>query len=182
MAFRLITAGTGAAITLAEAKAHCRVDTTAEDALLEGLISAATTYVEQYTSLALSEQTWELVTGQWKSEYLLKAPVRSVTSIKYVDEDGAEQTVSSSLYTLDDTTNRVLMLEDFTEPALRGEDSDITIRFVTGLVTVPQPIKLAILLLIALWYDNRAAASDRAMMPMPHAVDALLANYRIFAC
>lgn len=180
MGLRLITGAASFPVTLAEAKLQCRVDNDAEDAALDGYIAAATAHVESYTGRAIASQTWELTADAWADEFTLKGPVQSVTSVKYFDAAGAEQTLSASLYSLDDTTDRLVMISDFTEPTLRGEVNDIAIRFVAGYVTVPAEIKLALLLLVGFWYDNRAAASERATMPLPHAVDALLCNQRAF--
>ena len=182
MAFRLVTGPASYPVTLAEAKAQCRVDSTIEDALINGLIAAAAAHVEQYIGRAIMAQTWELTADAWADEFILKGPVQSVTSIKYLDTASAEQTVSASLYELDAANDRVVFLSSFSAPALRGEVNDITVRFVAGFTATPDDLKLAVLLLIDLWYNNRSAASDRTMTPMPHAVDALLCNHRAFAC
>jgi hypothetical protein len=46
-------------VTLAEAKAHCRVTSTADDTLITTLIKTARQLCEQYTGLAFISQTWE---------------------------------------------------------------------------------------------------------------------------
>jgi len=46
-------------VTLDELKAHCRVDTTADDALLTALIVAARQWAEHYTGRAFISQTWQ---------------------------------------------------------------------------------------------------------------------------
>src|SRR5882724_3057083 len=56
-----LIAGPGAEpVTLAEAKAWCRVDATDEDALLTALIVAARLQVESLTGGALITQSWRL--------------------------------------------------------------------------------------------------------------------------
>ena len=60
MALKLITAASTFPITLEDAKLHCRVDTAADDALINALITAATELAEQKTGRALMAQTWEL--------------------------------------------------------------------------------------------------------------------------
>jgi len=47
-------------VTLAEAKLHLRIDTTAEDDLITGLISAATQWVEDYTDRTLCWTQWQM--------------------------------------------------------------------------------------------------------------------------
>jgi uncharacterized phiE125 gp8 family phage protein len=46
MALTQVIPPSGLAVTLADAKAHCRVDGTDEDGLISSLIVAATQYVE----------------------------------------------------------------------------------------------------------------------------------------
>lgn len=47
-------------VTVAEAKAHCRVDTGADDAIFESLVTAARVLVESRTNRSLMTQTWKL--------------------------------------------------------------------------------------------------------------------------
>jgi uncharacterized phiE125 gp8 family phage protein len=48
-------------VSLAEAKAFCRIDGTDEDALVSALITAARLHVESITGRALLTQTWRLI-------------------------------------------------------------------------------------------------------------------------
>ena len=52
-------------VTLAEVKAHLRLDHASEDELLGGLIRAAREEVERATGLALIDQDWRLVIDEW---------------------------------------------------------------------------------------------------------------------
>ena len=91
-------------MTLAEAKAHSRVDIPDDDALIASLILAAREWVEGQTHRALLTQTWDCKFDEWTmegSDYVLRlplAPLQSVTSVTYIDGDGVSQTLSSSLY------------------------------------------------------------------------------------
>jgi uncharacterized phiE125 gp8 family phage protein len=184
MGMKLITAPTDTPVTLAEAKAQCRVEDDSEDTLMTGLISAATEYVEQYTARAIMPQTWELsLDGFEDSMALTKGPVTSVTSVKYYDLNGDIQTLDPLNYTLDLISDPqwVVKNNDASWPATVDSINVVTIRFVAGYATVPAPIKHAILLLISQWFDNRAAVTDKAMIAVPNAVEALLTNYRSFA-
>jgi uncharacterized phiE125 gp8 family phage protein len=70
---------------------------------------------------------------------------------------------------------------DYVWPVVSDGVNNVVIRFVAGFTTPPAPIKQAILLLVGQWYDNRAAATDRPLIAVPNAVEALLTNYRSFA-
>jgi hypothetical protein len=86
MALKLITAPIAEPLTLAEAKAHLRVDESDDDALIEALIVAARQGAEHITQRALMPQTWELALDQFESEIRLpKAPLASVIGVKYVE-------------------------------------------------------------------------------------------------
>ena len=47
-------------LTLIEAKKHCRVDTEAEDSLLQGYLSAAINYAEQYQTKNYTDESKDL--------------------------------------------------------------------------------------------------------------------------
>lgn len=61
-AIKLITDATVEPITLAQAKAYLRIDTsdTADDTLVSSLITAARRHAETYAKLSLITQTWDL--------------------------------------------------------------------------------------------------------------------------
>lgn len=100
MGLTLITPPDAEPITLAEAKAHCRVDGDSEDALLATLIRAARLEAERQTGRAIPAQTWKATYNCFPDWYftLPKAPLISVTSITYLDTAGDSQTVSASDY------------------------------------------------------------------------------------
>lgn len=184
MSLRLITAPASYPVTLAEAKAQCRVEDSIDDSLIEGLIAAATEHVELYTGRAIVSQTWEAVFDDFSDAMALtKGPVSSVTSVKYFDISEVEQTVDPGNYALDAASDPawVVKASDYTWPEVAEGVNNVIIRFVSGYSTVPAPIKQAILLLVGQWYDNRADATDRPLIAMPNAVEALLTNYRSFA-
>ena len=59
-AFKLTTPPASEPVTLDEVKAHARVDTNVDDALLTGLITGARLWAEQYTGRAFIAQSWQL--------------------------------------------------------------------------------------------------------------------------
>src|SRR5690348_12085488 len=93
-------------VTLSVSKNHLRVDTdlTADDALITSFLSAAREEAEAYTGASIVTQTWTATFNgfpDWRRPLrLARGPVRSITSISYVDPSGATQTLSSSVYSL----------------------------------------------------------------------------------
>jgi len=86
-------------VTLADAKLTLRVDHAEDDSRIQRMIGAAREEAEQITSRRFGPQTWELVLDAFESTITLPAPpVTSVTSIKYDDDAGAEQTLAGSAY------------------------------------------------------------------------------------
>ena len=105
IALKLITPPALEPISLAEAKAHMRLnDTTAEDALITALITAAREYCEGFQNRAYLEQTFELWLDDWPYRDCIaipRPPLQSVTSIKYYGTDNAEYTMTAADYFVD---------------------------------------------------------------------------------
>lgn len=99
MALFLVMAPSIEPVSLAEAKAHLRVEVNDENSLIQTLITAARQYVETATRRALLQQTWDdkLDAFPCGAIVLPLSPVTSVTSITYLDTAGVSQTWSSSL-------------------------------------------------------------------------------------
>jgi uncharacterized phiE125 gp8 family phage protein len=104
MSLKLITAPTVPALDLAQCKLDLRAPSgSSEDAYIARLIRTATALAEHETGRAIMEQDWELVIDAFPAAEieLAKPPQMSVTSVKYLDAAGAEQTLPGSAYTLD---------------------------------------------------------------------------------
>lgn len=187
MPSKLITAPTAEPITLAEAKAHLRVDSTDEDALITALIVAARQGAETATGRALLPQTWELALDEFATEVRLsRAPVSAVDSVKYVDTDGVLQVLDPAAYLLDSHSEPARLTAQFgaSWPATRSQANAVLIRYVAGYANaaaVPQEIKQWMLLRIGMLYENReSVAAGVSLAEMPF-VDCLLDAYRIWS-
>lgn len=101
MALRVVTPATTYPVTLADAKAHLRIesDMTDDDGLIDGLIAAATAFCENVTQRRFCTQTLEWVRNYWPDKIRFPvAPVQSVASITYTACDGTSQVLDPSLY------------------------------------------------------------------------------------
>ena len=192
MALKLITAPSTLAVSLIEAKAHLRVDSSDEDTLITALITAATETAEQITGRAIMPQTWEMTTDNFPdNEFLLtRIPALSVTSLEYVNEEGMTVALDSDLYHLDNsddfgfakvtpsyglsfpTIDNTLVLDwvdYFASPYTpRYPPGFTTLRYVAGYANaaaVPESIKSWIKLTVSSMYENREAEaySSRAV-------------------
>lgn len=190
MALKLITAASTYPVTLAEAKLHCRVDDNTDDALITALIASATEMAEQATGRAIMAQTWELSLDAFEDEIILtRTPVASITSIKYIDTSGVEQTLDGATYTLDATSDygyhKVTAAYGLTWPATRAQPGAVKVRYVANYTVVPEPIKSWIKLMVSTMYENREteAYSSRAVSTTVQMgfVDRLLDRYKVIA-
>ncbi len=159
-----VTAPASEPVSLTDAKLHLRVDTDADDDYITSLIVSARRTAETYTQRYLITQTLDARFEAWPDSgdwfYLPGPPTTSVTSVKYYDADGTEQTWSSANYQTDIYSEpaRVQVKAAYSYPALDDRMAPITIRYVTGYANaaaVPSTIKQGMLLLIGEWYKNR---------------------------
>jgi len=153
-------------ISLTEAKAHLRVDTSDDDTYITSLIQLARETVENDTRRALITQTWQLqldyFPGSFGSITLpYAAPLQSVTSVAYVDVNGDNQTVTSTDYTVDTKVKPGRIYPSYLKqwPETRAQYGAVTITYVCGYgdedTDVPMRLRQAMLLLIHNWYCVR---------------------------
>ena len=92
-------------VTTAEAKLHLRVDHGDEDAYIDTLVATARQHIELVTRRAMVDTTFTLKMDAFPTEIRPpRSPLSSVSSITYVDTDGATQTLSASVYSVDTDT------------------------------------------------------------------------------
>lgn len=175
---------TGTPVTLAEAKAQCRVLDDDEDALIEGLMAAATAMVEDYTGRSLTAQTWRLTLDEFNDRILLpRGPVQSITAFTCADSAGDAQTVSSALYVLDtDADPSAIVRQPAASWPTPGQFvNPISITYVAGYAAPPPAIKHAILMLVANWFKQRETLlTGTIVAELPLGTMALLENHRGF--
>lgn len=184
MSLKVITPPASEPVTLAEAKLHLRVDGTTEDALISSLIVAARQGAEHLTDRALMTQTLELSLDGFPSVIKLpRPPLVSVTSVKYVDQAGAEQTLVSTDYQLDAASEPARLMPAYGEtwPTTRNQVNAVTIRYQAGYTTVPDQIKSWMLLRIGMLYANRESVATGISVAQVPYVDRLLDAYRVYA-
>ena len=177
----VVTAPAVEPVTLETAKTHLRIDGTDDDAKVSSVIVSARQWVEQYLRRALISQSLKLTRDIWAEEmFLPRPPLRSVTSITYVDGDGVSQTASASIYDVDTASDpgRVLLGYEQEWPDIRAHQNAIAITYMAGYGTaradVPESIREAILLHAEAHYYRDPAEFDVLIM----AARSLLAPYR----
>ena len=196
---QLVTGPVEEPVTTAELKAHLRIDHTEEDDVIAGFNEAAREYVESRTSRQLVTATWRVLIDRFPGRTLddvyvpltwrygiiriPRAPLQSVTSVKYVDTDGVEQTVPTTDYQVDSTREPGKIMParfkvwPVTDPLTL---SAVRVVFVAGFgaaAAVPRRFKQAIKMLAAHWYENREnTITGTIIAEVPKGVDALINN------
>ena len=117
----------------------------------------------------------------WEIE-LPVSPVQSITSITYVDLAGNVATLPATDYVLvaDGLTAEIEPAYQKVWPVPRYQPQSVTVTFVAGYghaASVPEPIKLAIRVAVAWWYERRGDEVESHPKALPAAVDALLMAY-----
>lgn len=182
---RIITPVATEPITIAEVRQHLRLpENSTEDALLMSLITTARSFCENYTRRALAEQTLEAYLDRFPVSGVIVLPcppLRSVIEIGYKDSTGEESILPTADYLVDADyePGRVLPAYGTIWPVFTPyPTSPIRIRFVAGYWELPVSIRLAMLLLIGHWYENREATGTASSV-IDFSVHALLAPYRV---
>jgi len=175
---------------LAEVKNYLRLDAgfTLDDALLEGLISAAREQAEILQNRDLVSKQWDLSYDYWPAYRLrLRAPCASVDLVQYTDLAGHETAMQVTTdYVIDLKKEPAVVTPPWNRswPAFTPfPSSAIMVRFTSGYAP-DDPfwlgsgarVKIGMLLLISSWYENRLPFTPGARndAEMPFAVTSCL--------
>lgn len=178
-------------VTLAEAKLHLRVDTAAEDDLLDDLIAAATDAAEKHMGRALITRTYKLYYDSWPAENcpqewwdgvregaFVGAPLRavelpyppliSVVAINSYSDDDTATLWAGTNYHVDtkSTPGRIALKQGGIVPLPTKTINGIEVEYTAGYGDagdVPTLIKSGILRLIAHMYENRGDDAEAAL-------------------
>lgn len=183
----LVTPAATGVITTAQAKTHMNVTTSGDDTYIGTLVDAATNYAENYTRRALINQTWDFKFNCFKDEMEIPLPpLSSVTSVKYIDGDGTEQTLATSVYTVDTASDpgRVVLSYNQSWPTVRNQINAVTVRAVAGYAStatgVPDEIKHAMKMYVGTLYETRENVSAGvSITKAPITSDLLLNPYKV---
>jgi uncharacterized phiE125 gp8 family phage protein len=187
MASILLTPPALEPMTLAEAKAYLRVATDDDDDVIGALIAAARGLVEAQTRRALITQSWRLVRDQWPRDgriAVLPAPLSALSAARVYREDGSTQSIDLGAFVIDNATvPAIVAFAPFTMPepgrTSAGIEIDVSVGYGAA-ADVPEPLRQAMRLLIAHWYENRGViALGDTIAVLPASVAALIAPYRV---
>jgi uncharacterized phiE125 gp8 family phage protein len=168
---KLVTPPAADPITVAAFKEHARIDHADEDDRIEAYIKAATALVDgpHGIGVAMVTQTWRLTLDGFPCQNFAMplGPVRSISSITYVDTAGTTQTLAAEAYTLlTDADPEILSpVYGTTWPACRAVPGAFKITFSAGFgdpADVPADLRQAVYMMAAHWYHDREGRAEEA--------------------
>ena len=193
MQYRSLTRQTPPAVepvTVAEAKAHLRVDISDDDTYIGTLITAAREWCEQYLDRTLVNTQWVMRFDSFPYEIELPRPpiassgTTTAVSLTYTLGDDSTATLSTTTYRVDrnSTPGVVRQLRAGSWPGNLDDYNAVSVTWWAGYgsagSSVPATIRHAILLLVGHWYESRQAAVGTGAVPqdVPYGVKSLLSS------
>lgn len=181
---------TEALLSLAEAKAHLRVEGSDEDALIAGYVAAAAQWCEEFTSRAFVTQTWEMQLPSWprgREIRLPRPPLASVEWVRWLDDEDIERTMNPDFYFVDTVAEpgRIELETGANWPDGTMQVRGVTVRFTAGYgggADVPAAVRQAARFLVGHSYENRESVVVGAYngSHVPDTARALLWPWRVW--
>lgn len=183
-------------VTLEEAKSHLRVETTDEDDTIDAYLQAAIDACASFAGRAFDQTEYRLDLIGWPGCGYIDvpiAPVVSIATVKYYDDDNALQTVDAADWRWNATPEgaRIWFQDTFFGPSLFAREDAVIVDLLAGYdppdysagvdpeLKLPSQAKAAIFLSIGHLYANREAVG-RPMALLPMGVQHLLSSIRIY--
>jgi len=176
-------------LTLDEERAFLRVEHNDDDEVIAALLAGSRIHVEAQTRRALITQSWRLSFDTWPEDGRLNVrpgPLQSLTAARVYDLANVAHSVSVQAFAPDFGASDLLFVPWTVRPPLRpnsGIELDVVAGYGDNPLDVPEPLRQAIRLLVAHWYDNRGLVLPARTQPapLPQTVAALIAPYRMLS-
>lgn len=173
--------------TTSEIKLHLRVDHSVDDVLIAQLMLAATTAAEHYQKRTYITRSRTFYLDEFPSVIRPPySPLVAVTTLKYYDTDGNQQTLNAANYRVDTDTEPGRITEAYGEswPSIRSMTNAIEVIYTSGYgatsANVPDDIRAAIKMMIAHLYEHRETVSAEQLHEIPMGAKELLMMRRIY--
>jgi uncharacterized phiE125 gp8 family phage protein len=152
MTYQLITPNAVLEVSLVDAKTQLGIDGADLDAIVTAWIKGVVAYAEHQTGRAILNQTWRTTLDKFPDAIRLPFPAcSSITSLKYLDAAGVEQTLNPADYELSSESQAAWVVPAYgkTWPATYDKINAVKVDAVFGygalIADVPQDFRLFIL-------------------------------------
>jgi len=184
-AYNILTANKNLPVSLDYVKHNLRMDDLSHaDDLIIGIIKACSSHVERLYGLALLTQTiaeyWTAFPTCNTTPMMLRIqPVLSITSVKYLDNEGIEQTWDNADYMTGRYNNTTFLIPKANKiwPTAMTHPNAATITYSAGfgptIETIPQDVRDAITLMATARFER----PDDPVISLPRASELLLAPF-----
>jgi uncharacterized phiE125 gp8 family phage protein len=177
-------------VSLAEAKAYLRVEHGDDDDTIAALIAGARVHVEAQTRRALITQVWRLSRDAWPGNgriAIVPVPLRELVAARIYKLDGSTLAIDPATFAVDKVSAPAVLA--FASGALAapgrvagGIELDVQVGYGDQPADVPEPLRQAIRVLAAHWYENRGLiAAGQSVAVLPETVSVLLKPYRVLS-
>lgn len=176
-------------VTLAEAKAHLRVDISTDDALISSIIRSAREWCEEYLDRSLVYTQWTMRMDAFPWEFVLPRPpvaaagTYTATTVTYTLETLSTATLSTSEYRVDRQSTPGVIRTTYagTWPGHLYDENSVSVSWWAGYgadgTSVPAAIRSAMLMLVSHLYEHRTAVAPGSS-EVPFGVKSLLDSQR----
>lgn len=174
-------------VSLAEAKAHLRVDIETDDSYIAALITAARIYCEDYLDRSLIYTQWQMRLDGFPPEIAVPRPpmaaagTHTAVTVVYTESSlGNTTTLQSTSYRVDRdaTPGAIRTLYGQSWPSHLNDMNSITVTWWAGYgdsgSSVPNGIRHAMLMMIGTWYERRQSVDSISSNEVPMGAKALL--------
>jgi uncharacterized phiE125 gp8 family phage protein len=162
-------------VTVPEMRAYLRLDGDEEDALVAALIRSARLTVETVSACILIEQSWRLRLLRRPAAPVRSplAPLIAIERVRVFPRGAGAFDLPADAYRLDEASDPPRIAIDPGEPEGRVE-IDIRVGFGPSAESVPEPLRQAVRVLVAHWFEHRG---DDGPRPFPADLTLLVALF-----
>jgi uncharacterized phiE125 gp8 family phage protein len=176
------TAAASEPVTLTEAKAQLRIDSSFEDAYVTSLISIARDRVEKYCNRYFTIQVVDIVYHYifplgsiMQAAIVLPFPdLTSVDSVSYTDVEGATIVIAGTEYSFNPSTRKLIPVSSWPTDSI-----DFTVEVTTAPPAAFDAAKQSILMVLTDLYELRVDSVVGASIAVNPAVINLMQPYRV---
>ncbi len=163
-------------LSTADAKDYARIDTVADDTLITDMVAECIDLIEMQYGFQLIEKNIVVEYEYYGKEIRLPLyPVKSITSVKTIDRQGTETslTVGDDYYITGDT----LVVTTVYGWEVPNDRVRLKVSYVAGYTTIPSGITLGLKKLVASMYEDRQDLVEGGVSVMPNSSKSLFKKY-----